>query len=361
MSSDPDVIVPADGLWALTRRIFELGGWTERDAKLTADHLVAANLTGHDSHGVGLIPRYVRSARLGSVKQGHTLLTVLDAGALLTLDGGLGLGQVVGFDAMNLGIARAREHGVAVMSLRNTHHLGRIGHWGEQAARSGLLSIHFVNVIGRPALVAPWGGRMARLATNPMCIAFPRADSDPIVLDFATSRIAHGKTRVAWKRGLPVAPGHLLDAAGHPTTDASVMWTSPLGAMLPLGEHKGFGLAFMCELLAGALSGAGTIPGRTDWDVIDNNMLTILIDPARLGGAQTFEAEAARLVEWIYATPAAEGFDRVRIPGEPERDMRAKREAEGIPIDPVSWSEITACASGLGVSEPEIRKAAGRR
>lgn len=358
-TAPPDVHVLPAKLHALTSAIFERAGWSARDAALAADHLVLANLSGHDSHGVGMVPRYILSARNGLLKTGDTLTTVVDAGALLTLDGGMGLGQVVGHDAMAIAIDRARQHGVTVLSLRNTHHLGRIGHWGEQAAAAGLVSMHYVNVIGRPALVAPWGGSRARFSTNPVCVAYPRPGQEPIVLDFATSRIAHGKTRVAWKRGVPVADDNLLDAEGRPTNDPSVMWTEPLGALLPFGDHKGYGLAMMCELLAGGLSGAGTIPGRTDWNVIDNNMLCVLIDPAKLGGADTQAAEAERVIEWVRSTPTAEGFDRVRIPGEPERELRAQRTATGTPIDPTTWGEIVATAVSLGIDREAVAALSG--
>ena len=354
-----DIPVFAPHLKALVHVIFERAGWNQRDAALAADHLVLANLSGHDSHGVGMVPRYLLAAGKGLLKKGSPITTVADAGALLTLDGGMGLGQVVGFDAMNLAIGRARAHGVCVLSLRNTHHLGRIGHWGEQVAAAGLVSISYVNVIGRPALVAPWGGSKARFSTNPICIAIPRADADPVVLDFATSRIAHGKTRVAWKRGVPVADGNLLDRDGKPTNDPSVMWVEPLAALLPFGEHKGFGLGFMCELLAGGLSGAGTIPGRMDWGVIDNNMLSIVIDPARLGGGASYAAETERLIEWVTSTPPAEGFDRVRIPGEPEREMRALRGASGVPLDPTSWGEIVSAAVALGLTHEDVSRLSG--
>lgn len=359
-SSPPnDVLVQADPLHALVRAMFETAGWCARDAALTADHLVLANLSGHDSHGVGMIPFYLHCAHKGLLKKTSTVTTVLDSGTLVTLDGGMGLGQVVGHDAMAIGIARARVHGVAVVSLRNTHHLGRIGHWGEQVAAAGLVSVHHVNVLGRPALVAPWGGTEARFGTNPYCIAYPRAGREPIVLDFATSRIAHGKTRVAWKRGVPVAEGNVLAPDGQPTTDPSVMWTDPLGALLPFGDHKGYGLAFLGELLAGGLSGAGTIPGRTEWGAIVNNMLSILIDPARLGGADTHGAEVTRLIDWVRSTRTAEGTERVRIPGEPEREMRAQRRAAGIPLDPTSWGEIVEAAQSLGLARDRIADLSG--
>ncbi|MBI1397225.1 MAG: malate/lactate/ureidoglycolate dehydrogenase [Betaproteobacteria bacterium] len=359
MTNLSDVHVLPDGLTVLVRRMFERAGWDERDATLAAENLVLANLSGHDSHGVGLVPYYVQAAERGALRKGRTLTTVLDAGVLLTLDGGMGLGQVVGHDAMAIVIDRARSLGAVIMNLRNSHHLGRIGHWGEQAAAAGLVSLHFVNLIGMPALVAPWGGTQARFSTNPVCIAFPRPGEEPILLDFATARIAHGKTRIAWKRGQPVAEGNLLDPAGEPTTDPAVMWSQPLGALLPFGEHKGSGLAFMCELLAGALGGAGTIADRTDWNAVDNNMLCILIDPARMGGADVYAAEAERLLAWVHETPAARTVDRVRVPGEPEREARARRRAAGTPIDPTTWGDLVECAVSLGVSRKEIARMTG--
>jgi len=359
ISAAPDVLVQVDPLHALVRAIFETAGWSGRDAALTADHLVLANLSGHDSHGVGMIPIYIDAARKGLLKTACNVTTVVDSGALLTLDGGMGLGQVVGHDAMAIAIERAHAQGAAVVALRNAHHLGRIGHWAEQVAAAGLVSIHHVNVIGRPALVAPFGGTQARFATNPYAIGYPRPGREPIVLDFATSRIAHGKTRVAWKRGRRVAEGNLLDPEGQPTTDPSVMWTSPLGALLPFGEHKGYGLAFLGELLAGGLSGAGTIPGRTEWGLIINNMLSILIDPARLGGADTYATETERVVDWVRSTRAAEGVGTVRVPGEPEREMRARRGADGITLDPTSWGDIVASALSLGLARSRIAALSG--
>jgi uncharacterized oxidoreductase len=151
-----------------------------------------------------------------------------------------------------------------------------------------------------------------------------------------------------------VADGNLLDPVGHPTNDPAVMWTEPLGALLPFGEHKGYGLSFVNELLAGALGGAGTLPGRTDWAVIDNNMLSILIDPSRLGGADSYRAETERLIRWVRETPTAPGVDRIRIPGEPEREMRTRRNAEGIPVDPTTWGEIVDCAVTLGLDRAAV-------
>ena len=152
------------GIVALTRAIEAIvaaGGSEAREAKLVSSNLVLANLMGHDSHGVGMIPRYVDALGEGGLKPNRHPSVTLDSGTMLALDGQMGYGQAVGVEAMDLGIERARKHGVCVMGLGRAHHLGRIGHWAEQAVAQGLVSIHFVNVISR-AIVAPWGGSDAR-------------------------------------------------------------------------------------------------------------------------------------------------------------------------------------------------------
>jgi len=179
------------GLW-------RAAGSAEREAPLTADHLVAANLAGHDSHGVGMAPRYVRALLGGELPLNQTVEIAADNGSLLTVDAHRGLGQSVAFQAMEIAIDRARRHGVCVMGLKRSHHLGRIGHWAEQATAQGLVSIHFTNAVSAPAMVAPYGGAQARFLTNPFTVGIPRPGGEPILLDFATSAVAHGKVRVAY-------------------------------------------------------------------------------------------------------------------------------------------------------------------
>jgi uncharacterized oxidoreductase len=139
---------------------------------LTADHLVQANLSGHDSHGVGMVPRYVLSWQADALQLNQSVRVVHDGGSLLNLDGQCGMGQAVAEEAMALAITRAQQHGVCILGLHHSHHIGRVGHWAEQACRAGLIAIHFVNVLSS-ALVAPWGGRQARFGTNPFTIGVP--------------------------------------------------------------------------------------------------------------------------------------------------------------------------------------------
>jgi uncharacterized oxidoreductase len=244
------------------------------------------------------------------------------------------------------------------MALARTHHLCRIGQWAEQAVEQGLVSLHFVNVISR-AIVAPYGGADARFGTNPVCIGIPLPGEPPFLLDMATSAVAQGKIRVAYNKGERVADGLLIDDQGNPTTESRYGVVEPFGALRTFGLHKGYGLAMVAELLGGALTGGGTWHSddkskRRVW----NGMLTIVIDPKRLGTADVFAAEARAFLDSLRKSPVAPGFDKVRIAGEPERECKAKREKEGIPVDETTWSEILAAGAKLKVERATLERLA---
>jgi uncharacterized oxidoreductase len=330
------------------------GGSEPREAQLVAENLVTANLTGHDSHGIGMIPRYVESLQEGGLQPNRHPAIKFDGGALIALDGRAGYGQVIGLEATDIAIERAKAHGVCVMALANSHHLCRIGQWAEQAVAQGLVSISFVNVISR-SIVAPFGGSDARFGTNPCTVGVPLAGQPPFILDMATSGVAQGKVRVAHNKGEKLPPGLLLDDKGNPTLEARFGVLEPFGALTTFGLHKGYGLAVVCELLGGALSGGGT------WHTADrskkrvlNGMLTILIDPRKLGTAAVFEREARAFVEWVKQSPPAPGVDRVRIAGDPERETRARREKDGIAVDAATWQEIRAAGAKVGVDAKRL-------
>jgi hydroxycarboxylate dehydrogenase B len=334
--------------------IIAAAGSKPEEAKTVADNLVLANLSGHDSHGVGMVPRYVDAVLEGGLKPNASAKVSLDGGSLLSLDGKRGYGQVVGEQAMVLGMARAKELGSCILALANAHHLGRIGHFAEMATSHGLVSLHFVNVQSRP-VVAPWGGADGRYGTNPCCIGVPLKGRKPFVLDFATSRVAQGKMRLAHNEGRQVEPGYLIDETGHPTTDPGVVVVPQanglFGALMAFGEHKGYGLAVACELLGGALTGTGTWHQAADSRrAVINGMLTVLIDPQKLGTRASFEKEAVAFVDWLKQSPPAPGSDGVQIAGEPERAARIEREKNGIAIDDTTWAEIVAAGAKVGMS-----------
>lgn len=347
----PEILIAPDALASIVAKIICAAGSNQREADLVAANLVEANLTGHDSHGVGMLPRYIEVALAGDLKPNQHPTIELDTGPLLRVNGNTGYGQVIGMESMELAIARARQHGVCLASLTNSHHLGRIGQWAEQCLEAGLVSVHFVNVLPRP-VVAPFAGRDGRFSTNPFCVGIPLRDQPPFLLDFATSRIAAGKVRVAYNKGEMLQPGTLLDAAGDPTTDPRHLVVDPLGALLPFGEYKGYGLAMACELMAGAVAGGKTLHEAADGRrQIINNMLSILIDPRIYGTQDVCAQQAAAFVAWVKASPPRENQE-VLIAGDPERRTKAQRSADGIPIDATTWNEIRAAAERVKVTIP---------
>jgi uncharacterized oxidoreductase len=264
---------------------------------------------------------------------------------------------VVAREATALGIERARQTGVACVALRNACHIGRIGTYGEQCADAGLVSMHYVNVVGHAPSVVPYGGREARTVTNPYCCVVPQADGNHIVLDFATSTIAAGKVRVARMKGEQVPENALIDADGNPTTDPARYYDGQRrGALLPFGLHKGGGMQVMCELLGGALAGNWTMQpaGNRNYGATINNMLSVVIDPDALGGRDAYEHEVAAMLDYIRQTPPARGFDRVQAPGDPERARMAERLRDGIDVDDNTWAGIVRAAASVGIGEDAL-------
>ena len=327
-------------------------GSSPAETRTVADHLIMANLTGHDSHGAGMLPTYVKSIQAGLLKPNTPPLLVNDTGSIMIFDGQRGFGQQVAREAMSLAIERCRETGLVLMALRNAHHIGRVGSYGEQSIAAGLISLHFVNVTDHPPLVTPYNGTQARLLTNPVCFAMPATGQHPAaLLDMATSKIALGKARVALLAGKPVEEGCLVDAQGQPATDPRLLLADPRGALTPFGDYKGFGIAFFCEMLAGALTGGGTIqPGNKVHGSIINNMLTIIVDPARLVDVDWMKREIDALTDYILdSQPDDETRGPVMIVGTPERQARAERQSTGIPIDANTWQELQESARAVGL------------
>ena len=349
---------PDVALRRVIRTLLERAGSEPAEAAQVSDHLVDANLRGHDSHGIGLIPHYVQNITNRTMRPNTGLTLIRDGGAVMQFDGGLGFGQRVGAEMMERLVERAREQGTVVAALRNVHHLGRIGTYAEMAVAAGLVSIHFVNVTGHPPLVAPFRGSHGRFATNPICIGVPgTARHEPFLLDMATGLVAVGKVRVALNKGEELPSGTLVDAAGQPTTDPKVMFPddeAERGAILPFGLHKGYCLLFAAELLAGVLGGGGTSnPETHQLDTICNHMLTVVIDPAALVDPEWMEREIDTLIDYVTSSPPANPDEPVLVPGDPERMALAKRMAEGVTVDPVTWDGILDAGEQVGLPRTE--------
>ena len=356
--------VAADTLRDFVARIFAAAGCEAPEAGRIGFYLVSANLAGHDSHGVIRTPRYVQYLREGKVLAGQTIGIVTESATHAVVDGKYGFGQTVAPQAVDLGIAKARAAGLAVIALRKAGHIGRVGDWGERAAAAGLVAIHFVNV-ENGELVAPFAGVDRRFSTNPFCIAIPSDDgAPPLLLDFATSLVAEGKVLVASNGGKPLPAGALIGPDGRQSTDPATLY-GPLsaggprdpangaGSLRAFGEHKGSGLAFMCDLLAGCLTGGGT-SGPIDGGKrkrISNGMLSIYLDPGNFG-AQGFVAEARAFADYVKSSRPAEPGGEVLVPGEPEARTRAQRLRDGVPLQEDTWAGLVATANALGLQSP---------
>lgn len=349
------MLITADKLTVFVEAIFVASGARQTFAREVALHLVDANLNGHDSHGVGMTPAYIHNIQTDLLKVDAEAKVVTDNGAVMVIDGQFGFGQVVGRQAADIVIERVKTTGVVCAGVRNCHHLGRIGSYAEHCAAAGLISIHMVNVVGHAPQVSPFGGRDRRMTTNPFTCAVPRRDGPPVVLDMATSAVALGKVRVAYNSGNEVPAGALVDHEGTPTTNPAVMYEEPFGALGPFGAHKGYGLAVMCELLGGALAGEWTAqPENPRSHHIVNHMFMCVLDPQAFGGLEKFQHEVDAMVAYLHSTTPAKGFDKVRVPGDPERESMAERQVSGIPIDDTSWEGVLKAAQSAGMSEAAI-------
>ena len=361
------MLIKPEPLRRLVAAIFEKAGCSPAEAERIGRYLVSANLVGHDSHGVVRVPRYVQMLRDGRVVADRKIEVLSETPVMAVVDGRHGFGQTVAPQAVQLGIDKARASGLSIISLRNAGHVGRVGDWGEMAAEAGLVSVHFVNAAGS-ILVAPFGGTEKRFSTAPFCVGVPRPGQAPLILDFATSIVAEGKVLVAAKGGKPVPEGALIEADGRLSNDPATLYgeagpdappekRSNRGAIRAMGEHKGSGLALMCELLGGAFTGNGTAgPGPKPFA---NGMLSIYMSVAAFDVGGGFADEMRRYVEFVKSARPATPGGEVLGPGEPEARTRAKREAEGVPLPNDAWNSILATARGVGVDERAIGRLIG--
>lgn len=342
--------IDSNGLRTLSAALLSAAGCPDGEAAVVADHLVKANLAGHDSHGVIRLRDYVPWLKSGMVRPGRVARIAFETDVSAVVDGDLGLGQAIGEDAVRIGAEKAWAHGLALIAIRNTGHLGRIGHWAERAAEAGLISMHFVNTSGFGMLVAPFGSAQARLSANPMAYGTPMGDRPPVILDISTAAVAEGKIKVAQAAGKSLPAGAVLDADGNPTQDPNAFYGPPRGAILPFGGHKGHGLSVMIELLAGALTGGGTTDpsGKTAGSLV-NNMLSLYLAPDVLGTGASYSQEAGRLAEWITSARPVQADGRILLPGDIERETAAHRRANGIPLDSATAGEIRNLADAHGV------------
>ena len=365
------VHVPVEVMERVGAATFAASGCSPTEAQTIITRLAGANLRGHDSHGVIRIPRYVEWIDEGRQIPNQTVEVLLDQPSFAVIDGRFGFGQSIGEQAVDIGVAKAKQHGVSMTALRNSGHLGRIGDWAERAAEQNIVSIHMVNVRGS-LIVAPFGGIDRRGSTNPFCAGIPLPGEEPIILDFATSLVAEGKALVALKGGKPLPPGALVDGDGSLTSDPRPLYgdTPPdrypdpnngPGALRAFGDHKGFGMNFLMEMMAGALTGSGTAGalGEEEKRPFCNGMFSIYVDldaitgvPSHLG--HPFVEEVRNYVEFVKSARPTEPGGQVLVPGEKERIVMAERLSTGLPLAGQAWDDIVTTARRKGVNDTEL-------
>ena len=340
------VTFSAAKLVELVTAIMHGAGCNAEEARTIAGRLVDSNLVGHDSHGVLRVSKYLEWMRTGTLKPNTAPTVVFDSATIAIVDGNRGFGQVIGAFAANLGIAKARVTGIAMIGLRNCGHLGRVGDWAEMAATAGQVSLHFLNTSGAQR-VAPYGGSDRRLSTNPISVGVPVAGSDPVILDVTTSMVAEGKLMVALNKEERVPEGWIIDKEGGATTDPKDFYDG--GALLTVGAHKGSGLSMITDLLAGAVStGRSSDPADR---ILRNNMLSIYIAPDVYDDSGGVTKEVRRFVDFVKASPPAKSGEPVLAPGDVERRTRASRLREGVPVDDKTLADLIGAAVSVGIDE----------
>lgn len=343
----------ADQLGVIASRVLEGAGASPEDACLVAAELQAANRVGHDSHGVMRLMQYVDYIEKGSIRPGSALKILKEGAAFLQIDGRFNFGQVTASQALELGIAKARDAGTATIFIRNCNHVGRLGSYTQQAAHRKLAAMMVVN---GPASggVTPFGGMQGRMGTNPITIAAPWGDG-AMVLDMTSSATAEGKVRVAFQKGVPVPEGQLIDAEGQPTTDPATYYADPAGAILPLGGNlgfKGYGLSVMIDVFGGMLSGFGVC--RTDLPPGTNGVWMYLVDIETFITLEEYQQHLEKYIAHIKGARKLPGVEEILMPGEIENRRKAERDVHGVEIPEETWRLIRELADGLGVSLDDV-------
>ncbi len=340
----------------VSQDLLEAVGSRKSHARTVAEHLAMANLSGHDSHGFIRIIQYVHEVNEGEIDPSADPRMLNESATTAQLDGNSTFGQVAATAALEIGMEKAREHGVSLVTMSNHQHTGRVGAYPEAAAIEGMAAFMCSGYVGGTQLmsIAPFGGTTRKLSTNPMVMAFPYRDDGPVLLDFATSISSEGKLRVARAKGNALPDYWVITKDGDPSNDPNTYYEG--GSLLPIGGlhggHKGYALSFMVALFGAVLGSIGS-PELREVKASENSMLhgttLILADLQQLGSLDLVKAQVASIVEYIKDTPMREGFSEVLYPGEFEVRNRTQRRKDGLYIEDATWSEVADLMARYGV------------
>jgi LDH2 family malate/lactate/ureidoglycolate dehydrogenase len=342
-------IVQAEKLMEIARALLQKAGASAEEAATIARYNIGANLVGHDSHGIILIPSYIDRIKVGHIVPGAPFDVKEQSPTTMVIDGNWGFGYVVTDRAMRMTIDKARQQNVAATTVYRQSHIGRLASYPLMAAREGMIAMITADSGRSAKAVAPFGGAQARLGTNPICFAIPSNLQGPLFFDMATSAAAAGKINVATARGEQVPTGWLIDKDGKPSTDPRVLRQG--GALLPLGGaegYKGYGLATIVEIFSGLLTGLGF--GVEPTGRHNDGCFIAVFNVAAFRDLETFKREVTEFAQYLKATPPAEGFKEVLYPGEIEFQREQDRRKNGIPVEDATWNKLRDLAQGYGIA-----------
>lgn len=340
-------LVTADGLRTTLEAIYRANSVPAEEAAIVAAHQTSANLVGHDSHGAIRTAVYVERIQNGDIVPGAPFEVEQETTTTAVINGNWGFGFVQTERAIELAIGKARNAGVAAVTIRYQGHMGRLGAYLETVAKAGMIGLITADSGRGPKSVVPYGGRIAKLGTNPIAFGVPTG-STPLILDMATSAVAGGKIQLMRALSQPTEQGWLIDAAGRPSTDPNDYYNG--GSLMPFGgnqAHKGYGLSVIVEILSGLLTGLGH-GVAADARHNDGNFIAVF-DVSRFRDLSDFEQDMDAFIADLKSTPPAEGFTEVFYPGEIEARTAVRRRVEGIPIDDHTWVEIQELAKRSGL------------
>jgi LDH2 family malate/lactate/ureidoglycolate dehydrogenase len=345
-ASGPRIAAPA--IASLIQDAMMAAGLPDADAAKVAELMVEADLTGADAHGVFRLPQYIRRIKAGGVNPRAAIKVEQTAPATALVDGDNGMGHLVMARAAGTAIALARENGVAWVGARRSNHAGAAGVYAAMMLPHDMIGIYAV--VANANHMPLWGGAENLLGTNPIAFAVPAGDEAPVVLDIATTVVSYGTVKAHKLQGKPMPEGWMVNPAdGRPLTDSA---RSAEGLLLPIGGHKGSGLALVLGLLAGTLNGAAF--GRdvidfnyNDTDACDTGHFLIALDVTRFLPIAAFKAEIDRQLRELKGSKPLPGFGAIRLPGEQRRARRADRTAAGVPVFPEVVEQLDKLAADL--------------
>jgi len=347
----------SDSLHAITHALLKGFGCDDNEADIVTRHLILANLSGHDSHGIGMLPMYGEQVLGGNLVPNQKPDLFDPMGAVTCVDAKRGFGHHMSLLALDHAMKTIPEHKVAILGMRNAGHVSRVGTYSEYCASKGYVSLHMVNVVGHDSIVAPHGSRESAISTNPISMAMAVGNEPKPMLDLATSTVAFGKARVAHNKGVEMPEGCLIDIDGVPTNNPSPMVEDRQGALTAFGQHKGSGLGLFVELFAGALVSRDTAATAEHMPHgAINALFSVILDPAAFDDVSAFEERATGFYDYIKRLKPVDGTDEVLMPGEPELRSREERSANGIDVDEETVRQLIEIGGKFNLAEGDLNK-----